>query len=117
MVVAPKKEDMDIRTSILGHGVKEKLSLAVIYFVDGDQKPIGTGYFIAPKVAISAAHTFQKNEKKLVTIGTMRTNYFGKPHHGKTCQLVVALIDWENDFVVFVLWEGAEKVAAYLEPA
>jgi hypothetical protein len=57
------EKDMDIRTSILGHGVKEKLSLAVIHFIDGDQKPIGTGYFIAPKVAISAAHTFQKRKK------------------------------------------------------
>jgi Trypsin len=117
MVVAPKKEDMYLRTSILGHGVKEKLSLAVIYFVDGDQKPIGTGYFVAPKVAISAAHTFKKDGKKMVKIGTTRTGYFGKPHHGKTCQVVVALIDWENDFVVFVLREGAEKAAANLEPA
>ena len=93
--------------------MKEKLSLAVFYFVDGKKSPIGTGYFVDPRVAISAAHTFRESVK----VGTTRTGYFGKPHNGKTCKLVVNLIDRVSDFIIFVLQKGAEEASAYLEPA
>ena len=89
----------------------EKLRLAIIYFVDSNQKPIGTGFFVSPRVAISAAHTFTQSVK----VGTKRTGYFGKPHAGRTCQLVVDLIDRENDFIIFAI--QGENAPQYLEPA
>ena len=85
----------------------------MIYFVDGNKKPIGTGFFVSPRVAISAAHTFTESVK----IGTERTGYFGKPHVGRSCQLVVDLIDREHDFIIFVLKEGAGDAPEYLDPA
>jgi hypothetical protein len=95
----------------LGDGVLEKLALAVIYFVDSQRKPIGTGFFVGPRVAISAAHTFPKSVK----VGTTRTGYFGKPHAGRTCKLVVDWIDWVRDFVIFAI--KGEEAPKYLEPA
>ena len=89
----------------------EKLRLAIIYFVDSNRKPIGTGFFVSPRVAISAAHTFTQSVK----VGTKRTGYFGKPHAGRTCQLVVDLIDRENDFIIFAI--QGENAPQYLEPA
>jgi hypothetical protein len=73
----PDQEQQNLTTNILGDGVLEKLALAVIYFVDSKRKPIGTGFFVGPRVAISAAHTFTENPDK---VGTTRTGYFGKPH-------------------------------------
>ena len=108
----PYQEQSNFTTSILGVGVLEKLRLAVFYFVDGEGNPIGTGYFVAPRVAISAAHNFENSE----TIGTKITGYFGEPHHGKSCKLVVDLIDWKTDFIIFTL-EGEEHSPAYLEQA
>ena len=102
------------KTNILGHGVLEKLKLAVIYFVDINQnkKPIGTGFFVGPRVAISTAHTF--SHTKSIKIGTRQTGYHfgGKPHAARTCKLVVDMIDWENDFVIFAM-EG-EDATKYL---
>ena len=89
----------------------EKLRLAVIYFVDSNRKPIGTGFFVGPRVAISAAHTFTESVK----VGTKRTGYFGKPHVGRTCQLAVDLIDRENDFIIFAI--HGEDAPEHLEPA
>ena len=63
----------------------DKLRLAVFYFKDSKKNPIGTGFFVSPKVAISAAHIFDESVK----VGTKRTGYFGKPHAGRTCKLVV----------------------------
>jgi hypothetical protein len=68
-------------------------------------------FVVGPRVAISAAHTFTKSVK----VGTKRTGYFGKPHAGRTCKLVVDLIDRENDFIIFAI-EG-EDAPKYLEPA
>ena len=82
-----------------------------MYFVDSQRKTIGTGFFVGPRVAISTAHTF--NESMIV--GTKRTGYFGKPHTGRTCNLVVDWIDRENDFIIFAI-EG-EDAPKYLEPA
>jgi hypothetical protein len=50
-----------------------------------------------------------------VKVGTKRTGYFGKPHTGKTCKLVVDLIDWGNHFIIFAI-EG-EDAPKYLEPS
>ena len=91
----------------------EKLRLAVIYFVDSNRKPIGIGFFVGPRVAISAAHTFTESVK----VGTKRNGYFGKPHAGRTCKLVVNLIDRENDFIIFSIQSEEEDAEAYLEPA
>ena len=98
-------------TNILGDGILEKLRLAVIYFIDSKRKPIGTGFFVSPRVAISAAHTFTESVK----VGAMRTGYFGKPHVGKTCQLKVDLIDRENDFIIFAI--QGKDAPQHLEPA
>ena len=95
----------------MGDGVLEKLRLAVIYFVDSNRKPIGTGFFVSPRVAISAAHSFTES----VMVGTIRTGYFGKPHVGKTCQLKVDLIDRENDFIIFAI--QGKDAPQHLEPA
>mgnify|MGYP003867760415 CR=1 FL=1 len=72
---------------------------------------MGTGFFVGPRVAISAAHTFTKSVK----VGTKRTGNFGKPHAGRTCTLVVDLIDRENGFIIFAI-EG-EDAPKCLEPA
>jgi hypothetical protein len=50
-----------------------------------------------------------------VTVGTKRTGYFGKPHTGKTCKLVVDLIDRGTDFIIFAI--QGEDAPKYLAPA
>ena len=69
-----------IKTNILGDGVLETLRGAVFYVVDSNRKPIGTGFFVSPTLAVSATHTFPDSIK----VGTKRTGYFGKPNSGKT---------------------------------
>ncbi|KAL3928537.1 MAG: hypothetical protein SGBAC_012609 [Bacillariaceae sp.] len=101
------------KRNILGAETIEKLKSAVFYFVDKARKPIGTGFFVSPNIAISAAHTFTDS----TNIGSQRTGYFGKPYSGKTCSLVVDFIDKPNDFVVFKIQEGAEDSSEYLDSA
>jgi len=110
--VQKQQDRVPLKTNILGDGVLDKLKSAVVYFVDKSRKPIGTGFFVSPNIAISAAHTFIESTK----VGTKRTGYFGKPHIGRTCQLVVDFIDWTNDFIVFVTPDGREATE-YLAPA
>ena len=102
-----------IKTNILGDGVLETLRGAVFYVIDTNRKPIGTGFFVSPTLAVSAAHTFPDSMK----VGTKRTGYFGKPNSGKTCRLVVDIIDKANDFVIFEIEAGTEEATKYLDPA
>lgn len=116
IVIAEKQPQLPpqpIKTNILGDGVLETLRGAVFYVIDTNRKPIGTGFFVSPTLAVSAAHIFPD----AMVVGTKRTGYFGKPNNGKTCRLVVDFIDKANDFVVFEIEAGTEEATKYLDPA
>lgn len=102
-----------VKTNVLGDGVLNKLRSALFYFVDGTRKPIGTGFFISPTVAVSAAHIFTESTK----VGATRTVLFGKPLTGKTCKLRVNYIDRENDFIIFVIEHKEDQATEYLDIA
>jgi len=109
IVLAPaQKHDED--DNILGQGVYEKLTGAVCFFSDEENKPIGAGFAVSETTVYSVAHNFPES-----AVGTELLCRFGKPNQNLERKLRISAVDRRLDYCILRTVPGEASLPNFLE--
>jgi hypothetical protein len=109
IVLAPaQKHDED--DNILEQGVYEKLTGAVCFFSDEENKPIGAGFAVSGTTVYSVAHNFPES-----AVGMELLCHFGKPNQNLVRQLRISAVDHRLDYCILRTVPGEASLPNFLE--
>ena len=100
----------DDEDNILGENVYERLTSAVCFFRDEEEKPIGAGFAVSETVVFSVEHNFFEP-----AVGKEITCHFGKPNQHIIRRLVISKADSRLDYCVLHTVAGESPLPAFLE--
>ena len=106
--ISNKLQDED--DNILGRGVYEKLTGAVCFFSDKENKPIGAGFAISETTVYTVAHNFPES-----TVGMEMSCHFGKPNQHLVRRLRISEVDHRLDYCVLRTLSGEATLPNFLE--
>lgn len=109
-VFKSNRKQRDEDDNILGRGVYEKLTGAVCFFLDGENKPIGVGFAISGTTVYSVAHNFPES-----AVGTEMPCHFGKPNQHLVRQLKISSVDHHLDYCILRTVPGESPLPIFLE--
>ena len=110
--VQQQKQVGDEDDNILGRGVYEKLTAAVCFFSDEENKnkPIGAGFAISETTVYSVAHNFPES-----AVGMEMSCHFGKPNQHLVRRLRISEVDHRLDYCVLRTLSGEATLPNFLE--
>jgi len=90
--------------------VYDKLTTAVCFFRDEENKPIGAGFAVSSTTAYSVAHNFVEP-----TPGAEVLCHFGKPHQSVMRRLIISEVDSRLDYCILKTIAGEAPLPNSLE--